>query len=149
METNLGNKRKIIEIELITENCEEIHLNIKDVYFFRLNKISKQLIFCDYNVDKGEVNESLICNDFEVWISNPKSIPYNDAKNRKITIYDRLLEFQDISIVNLKFDDGTYEGFYLEYDEDHQENNKLQTHEYDGEMIKVVVSRDRSAKVSN
>ncbi|MDP4468663.1 hypothetical protein [Staphylococcus hyicus] len=149
METNLGNKRKIIEIELITENCEEIHLNIKDVYFFRLNKISKQLIFCDYNVDKGEVIESLICNDFEVWISNPKSIPYNDARNRKITIYDRLLEFQDISIVNLKFDDGTYEGFYLEYDEDHQENNKLQTHEYDGEMIKVVVSRDRSAKVSN
>lgn len=135
----------IKRIDLVFENCEVVSLN-NDMYKnLILDDITEQRIVNCYQYKNGE-NETKKCSKYMSIDINKKG--YEQKTNwQKITLKERLEKWNDITYINLIYEDNSEESIFVLWDEEDEYNNDYQkVIRLDKEMIRVTIEKKKSKK---
>lgn len=116
-------KPQIKTIEIGLENCELLEVPITSVRFFNVSHSFKNY-FLHYHRSDNELHEVEFMTGGKLVLNNIKDIKnitgwFDNEKNA----YERLLEYNDITQIYLKYDNGTTKTFHLHWFGDSENYN--------------------------
>lgn len=114
--------QKLNSVKIIFENCEALTIPAEDILHIEINNISKNYSFLDgwchvdsiNNADKAII---LISKD-------ANTCKYFDIMFSSITPFERMTRYNDITHLNLRYEDGVIESYVVTFKGN--EENELQ-----------------------
>lgn len=123
---------KLLNIEIVFENCESVSFDVEDLAYIKIDDVSRGYIWSRFEPAGLKFKNA---GYVELMINASGNKPYDpfgidDADDDDETTFSRLLEFQDITSIIVNLENGDYKCFYVAWDESNEMINKLQTTEY-------------------
>lgn len=106
--------KNIKSVELILENCETIEIEAKYFGMFKMDDIRTGIyrIACNA-ISKSQTAHSIA---FEIFSeANVKYAPFGSCEEQ--LKFHRLTQWKDITGIELKYEDGSVETYYVDYDD--------------------------------
>lgn len=123
-------------LTLILENCDQIYLDPKDVVFLNVSNLTTNI-----RVENGEVRKWYKASKLDLTLLSSANIEC-DRFGNKYKIFDRLLNYPDITSIIIEYEDGSSEQIFVEW-EDLTPNgcdNKYQESVMVGDNLLVTIS---------
>ena len=128
--------QKLNSVKIIFENCEALTIPAEDILHIEINNISKNYSFLDgwchvdsiNNADKAIIfisKDANTCKYFNVMFSN-------------ITPFERMTRYNDITHLNLRYEDGVIESYVVAF-KGNEENNLQHSEVIDSGSLMVKI----------
>ena len=106
--------KNIKSIELILENCEVIEIESKYIGMFRMDDIRTSI----YRIACNAISKSQTAHSVAIEIFSEANVKYSPFGNceEQLKFY-RLAEWKDITSIELHYEDGSTETYYVDYDD--------------------------------
>lgn len=114
--------QKLNSLKIIFENCESLSIPADDILHIEINNVSK-----NYSFTKPWYHMNSINNADKVMIlisKDANTCKYFDAMFSNITPFERIIRYNDITHLNLIFEDGITESYEVTFNGN--EENSLQ-----------------------
>lgn len=136
----IDTKKGVKCIRLITENCEAIMIDRSHISYFLLDDIRRSIHSFDMSYAKTEDTAKL----FAISINEKADVPYQPYNNApEITVFERLAECANITIVEIIYLDGNTESFYVDWDEKEEYINPYQDTVIENNLF-IVISKEKN-----
>ena len=114
--------KDVKSIEFVFENCDNFEIEAKHFASFQLEEIKSSVFRVACNaISKFQTAYSVVMEIFSD--ANVDYSEFGQFENKKK--FDRILAFDDITYINLKYSDDTEESFFVDYNgEETNENQK-------------------------
>lgn len=113
-------------IELVLERDEQIVIDRKYIGLLTINKIKRKITKSRIN----EINDCLTVGEFAIQISKKLNEEHQEGLSGICTTFERLLHFNDITQVNIQFDDNTRDEFIIKSTEHQSAKLDINGHLY-------------------
>ena len=118
-------KNKVKYVELVFENCEVAKLDVNMFKYFYMSGIHDTLSVNCFQYEKGEWSKHLGCDYFHIQIL-PEGLK-QVLTMEQVTLKERLERHSDITCVDVTYEDGTEESYYVPWPDDEEFTNTYQT----------------------
>lgn len=98
-------------LTLILENCDQIYLDPKDVVFLNVSNLTTNI-----RVENGEVRKWYKASKLDLTLLSSANIEC-DRFGNKYKIFDRLLNYPDITSIIIEYEDGSSEQIFVEWED--------------------------------
>lgn len=132
-------------LTLILENCDQIYLDPKDVVFLNVSNLTTNI-----RVENGEVRKWYKASKLDLTLLSSANIEC-DRFGNKYKIFDRLLNYLDITSIIIEYEDGSSEQIFVEW-EDLTPNgcdNKYQESVMVGDNLLIAISPTHKKDIEN
>lgn len=132
-------------LTLILENCDQIYLDPKDVVFLNISNLTTNI-----RVENGEVRKWYKASKLDLTLLSSANIEC-DRFGNKYKIFDRLLNYPDITSIIIEYEDGSSEQIFVEW-EDLTPNgcdNKYQESVMVGDNLLIAISPTHKKDIEN
>lgn len=132
-------------LTLILENCDQIYLDPKDVVFLNVSNLTTNI-----RVENGEVRKWYKASKLDLTLLSSANIKC-DRFGNKYKIFDRLLNYPDITSIIIEYEDGSSEQIFVEW-EDLTPNgcdNKYQESVMVGDNLLIAISSTHKKDIEN
>lgn len=132
-------------LTLILENCDQIYLDPKDVVFLNVSNLTTNI-----RVENGEVRKWYKASKLDLTLLSSANIEC-DRFGNKYKIFDRLLNYPDITSIIIEYEDGSSEQIFVEW-EDLTPNgcdNKYQESVMVGDNLLIAISPTHKKDIEN
>lgn len=131
---------RLESIEIVFENCEVIAVNNSDVEDLHLIWDKGDL---QKDSSSNKLNKVFYLDSAIIKIKNSGNLEYEWAGCLN-TFFKRILAYNDITQLYLKYEDGSEDAFYVQWpDTDEEENSKQQVVLQDDGLLILISSVDR------
>ena len=136
----------IKSVEFILENCEMITIDGKYIGNFYLGDVS-------YSINRiacNSIEELYWTNNFYISINRKadkkENIKYTLGEiNKNRNIFNRLTSYPDITSITVNFSNGKSKSFYVDWNEDDEQNNSYQkTYVNDFGDLFMVINKNKN-----
>lgn len=131
---------ELTSIDLVLENCEVLTFQRNDIGGFWCDRITTSVARLGCN----SITRRASCQEFFIELHPDADVAYDGFGDEKPSKFSRLMEYPDITHIDLHFDDGTSEYVTVPWCEEDEWNNRFQTHLL-GEtgVLCILVSADK------
>lgn len=132
-------------LTLILENCDQIYLDPKDVVFLNVSNLTTNI-----RVENGEVRKWYKASKLDLTLLSSANTEC-DRFGNKYKIFDRLLNYPDITSIIIEYEDGSSEQIFVEW-EDLTPNgcdNKYQESVMVGDNLLIAISPTHKKDIEN
>lgn len=132
-------------LTLILENCDQIYLDPKDVVFLNISNLTTNI-----RVENGEVRKWYKASKLDLTLLSSANIEC-DRFGSKYKVFDRLLNYPDITSIIIEYEDGSSEQIFVEW-EDLTPNgcdNKYQESVMVGDNLLIAISPTHKKDIEN
>jgi len=131
-------------IDIVFENCEHCRLPPHMLNGLMVQDITKSYWINCFQYKKGEINTFLSCKQFFITI-NPSGLKIKTEMGgeTETSLKKRLLSCNDITNVQICFEDGTSEYISVPWEGEHY-TNELQTVKPDGKSLVIEIPGDKN-----
>lgn len=137
--------RTLKAVDLVLENCEVITIDAEHVEMFYASDIKRSIYFqygvCDESTSAKDIDISLIAN---ANLYSSYTDHWND-ENRPLP-FDRLVKHNDITHVDVNYQDGSHEYIRVNWGGDSDMNNPNQTSRIGTDRIHIIISPNRTVE---
>ena len=131
---------RLKSVEIVFENCEVITVNNSDVEDLHLIWDKGDL---QKDVSSNKLNKVFYLDSAIIKIKNSGNLEYEWAGCLN-TSFKRILAYNDITQMYLKYEDGSEDAFYVQWPEtDEEENSKQQVILQEDGLLILISSVDR------
>ncbi|MCM1224859.1 MAG: hypothetical protein NC548_61465 [Lachnospiraceae bacterium] len=136
--------REVKSVELVLENCESIKFLPDQIGIFCCDKITSYVA----RVACNSISKQLICEWMCIELYNSANQKYNSlGQESEDRALDRLGKFNDITAVEVTYEDGGVDYILVPWNEENDYSNKYQTsYVADDNSLRILVSKEQNAK---
>lgn len=128
------NEKEIKTVELVLENLESVLFSVKDIVMLSINDIKKSIRFSNEQTSINlTANEIIIEINSKANLYSAYSHKWFDKQNESLLPFDRLMKYNDITAIELTYQDDSKDYIYANWPGDIDENNKLQSSKFDSD----------------
>ncbi|AJA42338.1 hypothetical protein [Staphylococcus phage vB_SepM_ phiIPLA-C1C] len=133
------NNKELSYVELILENCDFVKIPSDKIDYMELDGITRKLTKHYFS---NIVLEGEYCSHFNIEINNPKEIKAGIGVDEKLTAYHLLMDYPDITVITLGYEDGSAEDYRVYFSGDSY--NEYQHTNYDAhlDVLSITVDKD-------
>lgn len=132
--------KEVVSIDIILENCEVIRVNREHIGYFCMSDVKKSIV----RIGVNSISDFLQCDELYIEICSKVNHPDSYVSTRQdndILPFDRILRYNDITSLDINYEDGSSECISVKWDEDSFYSNSYQTskmNEFTGDLYIVV-----------
>lgn len=132
--------KKLKELKLVLENCDAICFEVNEIEMFYFNKIkNRRVLFYNHY---GRIDDSPSIDDFIIRIKPFANKEYYEFGIDEFKTYKfERLKHNDITQVELIYDDLSNECFYVRWHEDDEYSNRYQITEVVNEELIITINK--------
>lgn len=136
--------KEVKYIEIILENCDEIRVNRENLGWFDMIGLNKEI----HRITSNTIVETKSVSGILIHLL--KNFEYEDICGNKQSAFKRIKDFHDITAIDVYFDDGSHDYYFVPYDDEEDDvlgtpNLNQKEVEKNGQLY-IFISKDNTLK---